>query len=216
MADEIARPWLDHYPPGVPAEIDTSNLGTLIDLFEGAVADYPDRPALESFGVIMTYAQLGAEVRKVAASLQKMGLRPGDRAAIMLPNVMAYTPLIFGILMAGGVVVNVNPLYTAREVTFQLNDAGARVIFVLENFAHTISDSLPELNTLESAVVIAPGDLLGLKGKLVNFVSRHVKRAVPPFKLPASLRYWHFIHLAPELPRQQRCLGKTWLKSSRP
>ncbi len=200
MADEIARPWLDHYPPGVPAEIDTSNLGTLIDLFEAAVADYPDRPALESFGAVMTYAQLGAEVRKVAASLQKMGLKPGDRAAIMLPNVMAYTPLIFGILMAGGVVVNVNPLYTAREVTFQLNDAGARVIFVLENFAHTISDSLPELKTLESAVVIAPGDLLGLKGKLVNFVSRHVKRAVPPFKLPASLRYWHFIHLAGNEP----------------
>lgn len=192
---EISRPWLAHYPEGVPADIDTSHTGTVPDLFEKAVSDYAASPALESFGVRMTYAQLGAEARRVAISLQKMGLKKGDRAAIMLPNVMAYPPLIYGILMAGGVVVNVNPLYTSREVTLQLNDSSARVIFVLENFAHTISDSLDDLKTLETAVVVAPGDLLGWKGKLVNFVSRWVKRAVPPFRLPASMRYWHFVHL---------------------
>ena len=192
---KIAMPWLEHYPEGVPAEIDLSNLGTIPDLFEQSVADYSAALAIESFGVTMTYGQLGAEVRRIAISLQKMGLKKGDRAAIMLPNVMAYPPLIYGILMAGGVVVNVNPLYTAREVTLQLNDSGARVIFVLENFAHTVSDSLDKLEKLETAVVIAPGDLLGWKGKLVNFVSRWVKRAVPPFRLPASMRYWHFVHL---------------------
>jgi long-chain acyl-CoA synthetase len=191
----ITRPWLEHYPANVPAEIDTSNLGTIVDLFETSVAEFAGRQALESFGVPMTYAQLGAEARKVAASLQKMGLKPGDRAAIMLPNVMAYTPLIFGILMAGGIVVNVNPLYTAREVTLQLNDSGARVLFVLENFAHTITEALPELKTIESAVVVSPGDLLGFKGNIINFISRRIKRAVKPFKLPASMRYWHFARL---------------------
>ena len=194
-ADNIERPWLDHYPASVPAEIDTTNLGTIVDLFESSVTNYSQRQALMSFGVSMTYGQLGVEARKVAASLQKMGLKPGDRAAIMLPNVMAYTPLIFGILMAGGIVVNVNPLYTAREVTLQLNDSGSRVLFVLENFAHTISEALPDLKTVESAVVISPGDLLGFKGSIINFVSRRIKRAVKPFKLPASMRYWHFIHL---------------------
>lgn len=192
---DIPRPWLEHYPDGVPAEIDVASLGTIVDLFEKAIAEFPERQALESFGVPMTYEQLGTEARKVAVSLQKMGLKPGDRAAIMLPNVMTYVPLIFGILMAGGVVVNINPLYTSREVTLQLNDSGARVIFVLENFAHTVSDALPNLTVLESAVVIAPGDLLGWKGGLVNFVSRWIKRAVKPFKLPASMRYWHFVHL---------------------
>ena len=194
--NDIQRPWLDHYPAGVPAHIDIESLGTIIDLFETSIARFPDRQALESFGASMSYRQLGDEAKRVALSLQRMGLKKGDRAAIMLPNVMAYTPLMFGILLAGGVVVNINPLYTSREVTLQLNDSSARVIFVLENFAHTITEALPDLKNLESAVVVAPGDLLGWKGFLVNLVSRWVKKSVKPFRLPASMRYWHFSHLA--------------------
>lgn len=189
---DIPRPWLDHYPPDVPRTIDPEPLGSIVDVFQDAVSRFANRPAVESFGVTMTFAEYGVQARQAAAALQKLGLKKGDRAAIMMPNVMAYPPLIFGILMAGGIVVNVNPLYTPREVTHQLNDSGARIIFVLENFAHTITEALPDLTTLESAVVVSPGDLLGLKGSIINMVSRHVKRAVKPFNLPHSMRFSDF------------------------
>ena len=189
---DIQRPWLDHYPAGVPKQIDPEPFGSVVDVFLDAVARFADRPALESFGVQMSFAEYGEQAQRAAAALQKMGLKKGDRAAIMMPNVMAYPPLIFGILIAGGVVVNVNPLYTPREVVHQFNDSGVRVLFVLENFAHTVSEALPELKTLESAVVVSPGDLLGLKGSVINFVSRHIKRAVKPFNLPHSMRFSDF------------------------
>ncbi len=192
-ATEIQRPWLEHYPHGVAQEIDPAPYGSIVDVFEKAANASAANPALESFGVQMNYTKF-LEIAQIAASaLRKMGLKQGDRAAIMLPNVMAYPPLIFGILMAGGVVVNVNPLYTARELAHQLNDSGARVIFVLENFAHTVTEALPELQTLESAVVVSPGDLLGFKGMIVNFVSRHIKRSVKAYSLPHSMRFDGFL-----------------------
>ena len=116
---DIPRPWLDNYPPGVPATLDESAAGTLLDIFDETIRKYSDRPALESFGVRMSYAELGATAEKLAIALQVAGLRKGDRVAIMMPNVMAYPPVIFGILLAGGVVVNVNPLYTPRELRHQ-------------------------------------------------------------------------------------------------
>ena len=179
-----ARPWLASYPADVPAEIDLAAVGTLVDFFDESVSRYPERPALESFGKRLTYGELAARAGAVASWLQGQGVGRGDRVAIMLPNVMAYAPILFGTLMAGATVVNVNPLYTPRELSFQLKDAGARILFVLENFGHTVEVSRPEL-ALESIVVVKPGDLLGLKGAVVNVVSRHVKKAVPPYRLDA-------------------------------
>jgi long-chain acyl-CoA synthetase len=183
-----ARPWLSSYPSQVPKTIDEAGIGTLNDIFRKAVADYPNRPAVESFGKRMTYAALGGEADAVASWLQGQGLKKGDRVAIMLPNVMAFPAILFGVLLAGGTVVNVNPLYTPRELTYQLKDSGARFLFVLENFAATVEESLPDL-TLDRVVIVTPGDLLGLKGAIVNLVSRHVKKAVKPFNLPQSVAF---------------------------
>lgn len=183
-----ARPWVASYPACVPAEIDATSYSTLTDMFRQSVADYSERTAFESFGATLTFAEFGRAAYAVASWLQSQGVEKGDRVAIMSPNVMAYPPIIFGVLLAGAVVVNVNPLYTPSELEFQLADAGARFVFVLENFAHTVAAAWPSL-TLEKAVVVAPGDLLGFKGALVNFVSRHVKRAVRPYRLPSSVTF---------------------------
>ena len=178
-----ARPWLAAYPPGVPHELDVDALGTLVDLFESSVARFADRTAIVCFGAPVSYARLGAEARAVAAWLAAQGLGRGDRVAIMMPNVPAYPVALFGVLAAGCTVVNVNPLYTPRELAAQLSDSGARALFVLENFAHTVGKALDGL-PLERIVVATPGDGLGLKGRLVTLVSRHVKKAVPPYALP--------------------------------
>ena len=183
-----SRPWLSSYPTQVPPTIDEARIGTLADIFRKAVADYPNRAAIESFGKRMTYAALGREADAVASWLQGQGLKKGDRVAIMLPNVMAFPAILFGVLLAGGTVVNVNPLYTPRELTYQLKDSGARFLFVLENFAATVQESLPEVK-LDRVVLVTPGDLLGLKGAIVNLVSRHVKKAVKPFQLPQAIAF---------------------------
>ena len=182
------RPWVEHYPEGVPAEIDEAAVGTIVELFDNAVARHASRPALESFGKRMSYAEFGASAETVAAWLQSQRLSRGDRVAIMMPNVMAYAPILFGILKAGLTVVNVNPLYTPRELIHQLRDSGARVLFVLENFGATVEEALPEL-ALEKVVLVKPGDFLGLKGKIINFISRFVKKAVKPFSLPAAVSF---------------------------
>src|SRR3954463_8961871 len=167
-----ARPWLASYPPGVPATIDEAALITLADMFRESVRTYAERPAVESFGKRMSYAELGKAADAVASWLQAQGLKRGDRVAIMLPNVMAYPAILHGVLTAGYTVVNVNPLYTPRELVHQLRDAAARILFVLEHFGHTVEEALPELN-LDKVVVVTPGDLTGLKGAIVNLVSRH-------------------------------------------
>jgi long-chain acyl-CoA synthetase len=168
--------------------IDEAGIGTLNDIFRDALAKYPNRPAAESFGKRVTYGQLGRDADAVASWLQGQGLKKGDRVAIMMPNVMAYPAVLFGIFMAGGTVVNVNPLYTPRELTYQLNDSGARFLFVLENFGTTVQEALPEIN-LDRVVVVTPGDLLGLKGAIINLVSRRVKKAVKPFSLPQAVTF---------------------------
>ena len=182
------KPWLASYPPGVPATIDEMRLGTLADLFRASVARYPARPAAESFGTRQTYAELGEAANAVTSWLQGKGLQKGDRVAIMLPNVMTYPAILFGVLAAGLTVVNVNPLYTARELVHQLRDSGARILFVLENFGHTAQEALPNL-ALDAVVVVTPGDLMGLKGVIVNAVSRHVKKAVKPYSLPGPIPF---------------------------
>jgi long-chain acyl-CoA synthetase len=182
------RPWLAHYPAQVPEAIDEGRLGTLVDIFRTSVHDFGARPAVESFGRRMSYAELGNRAEAVASWLQAQGLHKGDRVAIMLPNVMAYPAILFGVLTAGMTVVNVNPLYTPRELTGQLQDSGAKVLFVLENFGRTVEEALRAVS-LQAVVVVTPGDLLGLKGAIVNLVSRHVKKAVRPYALPAALSF---------------------------
>ncbi len=194
-----ARPWLASYPPDVPAEIDIASVGTLVDFFDESVSRYPERPALESFGKRLTYGELAARAGAVASWLQAQGIGRGDRVAIMLPNVMAYAPILFGTLMAGATVVNVNPLYTPRELSFQLGDAGARILFVLENFGHTVEVSRPDL-ALEHIVLVKPGDLLGLKGAVVNLVSRYVKKAVQSFRLDGAIAFAEVIRAGSARP----------------
>ncbi len=185
---ERSRAWIGSYPPGVPPTIDEAALRPVATMFADSVAAFADRPALESFGKRMSYAELGAAANAVAAWLQGQGLVKGDRVAIMLPNVMAYPAILFGVLTAGLTVVNVNPLYTARELTHQVNDSGAKILFVLENFAHTVQEAGAALR-IGKTVLVTPGDLLGLKGLVVNLVSRHVKKAVKPYQLPGAVAF---------------------------
>ncbi len=182
-----ARPWIAHYPQGVPAEIELRDK-TLVDLWRRSRDAYGQRIALESFGARLTYAQLGAAADRITAWLQANSFAKGDRAAIMAPNVMAYPALMLGVLQAGGVVVNINPLYTQRELEFQIVDARPRFLFVLENFAATVA-AVREKLELERVILVAPGDLVGAKGLLVNFVSRHVKKAVPKADLPGAITF---------------------------
>jgi long-chain acyl-CoA synthetase len=195
-----ARPWLASYPPGVPAEVDASTADqTIVDVFRASVATYAERPAMESFGARQSYRELGQAADAVAAWLLSQGLQKGDRVAIMSPNVLAYPAAIFGALIAGGVVVNVNPLYTPGELEHQINDSGARFIFVFENFAKTVETAWPNMK-VERAIIVAPGDLMGLKGLLVNFVSRHVKRLVPAYDLPGSTPFSEVVKTGARTP----------------
>jgi long-chain acyl-CoA synthetase len=189
------RPWLAHYPPGVPAEIGPQPSMTLVELWRRSREAYGSRLALESFGTRLSYEQLGAAADLVAVSLQEAGLAKGDRVAIMAPNVMAYPAILLGILLAGGVVVNINPLYTSRELELQIIDAAPRILFVLENFAATVAAVADRLK-LDRVVLVAPGDLLGAKGALINFVSRRVKRAVPKFTLDQAIAFSSLLRAA--------------------
>jgi long-chain acyl-CoA synthetase len=183
-----ARPWLASYPDSVPADIDPAACPTLVAMFRESVAAFADRPALESFGAQLNFADLAQAADHVAAWLQAQGLQKGDRVAIMSPNVLAYPAIIFGTLIAGGVVVNVNPLYTPGELEHQLNDADARFLFVYENFAQTAERAWPQMK-VERAVIVSAGDLMGLKGLIVNFVARHVKKMVPPYAIPGAVPF---------------------------
>lgn len=202
-----ARPWIAHYPPGVPAEIEPQDQATLVDLWRRSRDAYGPRVALESFGARMTYTELGAAADRVAAWLQANGFAKGDRAAIMAPNVMAYPALMLGILQAGGVVININPLYTPRELEFQIVDSRPRFLFVLENFAATVAATREKLE-LERVILVAPGDLLGGKGLLVNFVSRHVRKAAPKADLPDAISFAAMLRQARNLkPRPVTVTG---------
>src|SRR5262249_47038841 len=141
-----------------------------------------------SFGVGLTYARLLALARRVAAWLQDAGLEKGDRVAIMMPNLLPYPVCLYGALLGGYCVVGINPLYTASELAQQLKDCGARVLFVLEPFAHVAAAAIATV-PVAHVVVVAPGDLLGLRGVAIDFVVRHVKRAVPAWKIAGALRF---------------------------
>jgi long-chain acyl-CoA synthetase len=183
------RIWLKNYPPGMPTDIDPSQYASLVALLEESFAKYHDRRAFICMDKAMTYGELDAMSRDFAAYLQQSGLKFGDRVAVMMPNVLQYPVATAGILRAGMVVVNVNPLYTPRELEHQLNDSGAEAIVILENFAGTLEKVIK--NTRVKRVVLATmGDLLGFpKGAIVNLVVRRVKKMVPAFSLPAAVPF---------------------------
>ena len=183
------RIWLKHYPEGVPADIDASQYPSLVALMDESFKKFANRTAYSFMGKDVSYAETDAQSRAVAGYLQSLGLARGDRVAIMMPNVPQYPATVAGILRAGYVVVNVNPLYTARELEHQMKDSGAKAIVIIENFAATLQKCIA--NTQIKHVVLASmGDRLGgLKGMIVNFVVRKVKKLVPAFSLPGAVRY---------------------------
>ncbi len=181
--------WASAYPPGVPTEIDPGQYLSLVALMEEAFAKYADRVAYSFMGTDVSFAQTDRQSLSVAAYLQGLGLAKGDRVAIMMPNVPQYPVAVAAILRAGYVVVNVNPLYTPRELEHQLKDAGAKAIFILENFASTLQKCL-SATPVKHIVVCALGDQLGLlKGALVNYVVRSRKKLVPAYDLPQAVRF---------------------------
>jgi long-chain acyl-CoA synthetase len=180
--------WLRHYPPGVPTQVDYGQYRSTGQLFESATEKYRDRPAYINLGRTITFGDLERLSRAFGAWLQAKGLAKGARVAVMMPNCLQYPVCVFGILRAGYVVVNVNPLYTPRELEQQLRDSGAEAIVVLENFAHVLQEVIAR-TPVRHVVVAALGDLLGAKGTIVNFVLRYVKRLVPSWAIAGAVRF---------------------------
>ena len=180
--------WLKSYPPGVPAEIDPTRYSSVAELLEEAFRDHRAKPAFVCMGKEISYGELDELSRKLAAWFQSKGLARGARIAIMMPNVLQYPVAIAAILRAGYVVVNVNPLYTPRELEHQLKDSGAEAIILLENFAVTLQ-AIVRNTSVKHVVVAAMGDLMGVKGTLVNFVVRRVKKMVPAWSLPGHVKF---------------------------
>ncbi len=175
--------WLNSYPQEIPANIDVCAYESLVDLFEDSFKNNASLPAFESFGVPLTYKDLDLQSANFAQFLQFLGIKKGDRVAIMMPNVLQYPIAIAGILRCGAIVVNVNPLYTPRELEHQLKDSGANTIVILENFAHVLSAVLPQVH-VENVIVASMGELLGAKGVLIDFVVKYIKKLVPKWQLP--------------------------------
>ena len=177
--------WLKRYPAGVPAEIDPQHYDSLLELFEKSFQDYSQLPAFENMGKVFSYQQMDDATKRFASYLQnQLGIKKGDKVAVMMPNLLQTPIAILGTLRAGATVVNVNPLYTTRELEHQLNDSETTTIIILANFARTLEEALPRTN-VKNIVVTEIGDMLGgVKKHLVNFVVKHLKKMVPSYTLP--------------------------------
>lgn len=186
----MEKVWLKRYPSGVPAQIDPDEFASLVEVFERSCQLFGARLAFANMGYAMSYAELDQQSRAFAAYLQQeLGLQKGERVAIMLPNLLQYPVALFGALRAGLVVVNVNPLYTPRELEHQLQDSGARAIVILANFAHVLA-AVIEKTAVQQAIVTEIGDLLPFwKAKVVNLVVRHIKKMVPEYALPNAIGF---------------------------
>ena len=194
------KPWLKSYPPGVPEQIDLSGYRSIVDLLEQSCSKYKDRMAYHNMGAELSYSDLDHLTRNFAASLQNMGLKQGDRIALMMPNILQYPVALFGALRAGLVIVNTNPMYTARELRHQLVDAGVKAIVVVENFA-SVLESVRDEVPLEHIITTGVGDLLDFpKSLLVNFVLKYVKKSIPTWKLPGSERFQDVLNKGKKLP----------------
>ena len=186
MTDRI---WLQSYPPGVPADIDENRYSSLVELMEESFSKYAKHSAYSFMGKELSYAEVDEISQTFGAYLQSLGLVRGDRVAVMMPNVLQYPAVVVAILRAGFTLVNVNPLYTPRELEHQLKDSGAKVIVILENFAATLEKCVAK-TPIKHVVLCAMGDQLGLlKGTLVNYVVRNVKKMVPAYNLPDAVRF---------------------------
>ena len=184
------RVWSKNYPEGVPADINADHYASLLEVFDESIKDYADRTAYINMGKSITYAELDQLSLKFAAYLQhQLGLKKGDAVAVMMPNLLQYPVCILGILRAGCVVVNVNPLYTPRELQHQLLDSQAKAIIIVENFAHTLSEVQDKVK-LDHVILTHMGDMLGLlKGTVVNLVVKHVKKLIPAHNLKKYVTY---------------------------
>ncbi len=190
QTDRIDKIWLASYPLGVPAEINPQRYSSLVALFEHSVERFADQGAFSSFGETLSYAELDRYSRAFAAFLQHgLGLGKGQRIALMLPNILQYPVALFAALRAGLVVVNTNPMYTSRELAHQLKDADVSAIVVLENFAHVLADCIAE-TPVRQVVVTRMGDMFSWpKSTLANFFAKHVRKMVPPYKLPGAMSF---------------------------
>jgi long-chain acyl-CoA synthetase len=186
----VEKIWLEAYQEGVPADVDINEFTSIIDVFEKACTQYKDSPAYSNMGVTLTYGEIDEQSRSFGAYLQKVvGLKKGDRVAIMLPNVLQYPVALFGILRAGMIAVNVNPLFTPRELEHELRDSGAKAIVILENFAKTLEQVLPT-TPVETIITTQIGDLFPFpKSAIVNFVVKHIKKMVPRWSIPKAVNF---------------------------
>ena len=199
--------WLKHYPKGVPPEIDVDQYASIREVFEEAVAKYATRPAFSCMGKSLTFSELDTLSAAFGAWLQGAGCKPGARVALMMPNILQYPVCLFGALRAGCTVVNVNPLYTAREREHQLNDSGAEVLVCLENFANVFAQVRGKTRVRET-VLTSVGELLSFKGLLVDFVLRRVKKVVPAFSLPGAIRLSDALAEGRKRPLEQVPIGQ--------
>ncbi len=185
----MSKPWLNSYPEGVPAEIDLAEYNSIIEILEQSCEKNKDQAAFINFDTRLSYSELDTKTRDFAAWLQHQGLQKGDRIALVMPNILQYPVALFGALRAGLVIVNTNPMYTAREMKHQLVDSGARAIVIVENFAHVLDEIIKEV-PVEHVITTRIGDLLDFpKGLLLNFVLKYVKKAIPEWKLPGSVSF---------------------------
>src|SRR5699024_9971201 len=183
------KPWIAHYPDGVPAEIDVNEFRSVVDVFDKSCDEFRHKPAYVNFGTTLSFDQLDQYSATFAAALKDLGLGKGDRIAIMMPNVLQYPIAVFGALRAGLAVVNTNPLYTARELKHQLTDSGSIAIVISDNCASVLEAIVDDVDT-EQIIITRMGDMLGpVKGALMNFVLRHIKKMVPRYDLPNSLSF---------------------------
>lgn len=182
--------WLKHYQDGVPHEIDINEYSSLVALFDESCSKFANKSAFANFNCELTYQQINEKSAQFASYLQQLGLKKGTRVALMMPNILQYPIALFGILRAGHIVVNTNPLYTADEVTHQMNDSGAEVLVVMANFASTVEKALPRLKTVKHILVTQIADMLPpVKRFIVNAVVKYVKKLVPPYNLPQSITF---------------------------
>ena len=198
--------WLQSYPPGMPAEINPDQYRSLVHLLEESFSTSADRNAFVCMDKFLTYGELDDYSKRLAAWLQSRGMAPGARVAIMMPNVLQYPVALAAVLRAGYTVVNVNPLYTARELEHQISDSGAEAIIVLENFAHTVQQVMGK-TPLRHVVVANMGELLGVKGMLVNFIVRSVKKMVPEFSLPNMVTFKDALAQGARMPFKPTSVG---------
>ena len=186
----MQKPWLKSYPDGVPEEIDIHEFSSVADIFDTSVAKFSELPAYSNFGKTLSYSEASNYTSQLGAYLiHELGLEKGDRVAVMMPNLLQNPIAIFGILRAGLVVVNTNPLYTARELKHQLDDSGAKAIIIIENFAHVLAEIVDETR-IEHIITTKMGDLLSpAKGLLINIAVKYIKKMVPAFKLRNTVSF---------------------------